>query len=175
MRAMRLVGAVALVVCWLAGLAACGSAGLPAPSRWAQPAADLAGQIADILGPGQAQLTIRNLSTIQTTEIPAIRKLLEQDLKTRGVLAGGAESANVIRVTLSENARERLWVAEVVEGNETRIAMVHVGRWDNSDTRSNKRRVVLRREKIPASSIGAAESCGIIPFWLRRKSTDISW
>jgi hypothetical protein len=34
-------------------------------------------EIADILGPGQAQLTIRNLSTIQTTEIPAIRKLLQ--------------------------------------------------------------------------------------------------
>ena len=58
-------------------------------------------------GPGQAQLTVRNLSTIQTSEIPAIRKLLEQDLKARGVLAGGAESANAIRVTLSENARER--------------------------------------------------------------------
>jgi hypothetical protein len=29
-------------------------------------------------------------------------------------------------VTLSENARERLWVAEIVEGNETRVAMVTV-------------------------------------------------
>ena len=86
------------------------------PSRWVQPAADLAAQIADILGPGQAQLSIRNLSTIQTSEIPAIRKLLEQDLKARGVIASGAESANAIRVTLSENARERLWVAEVVRG-----------------------------------------------------------
>jgi len=97
-----------------------------APGPWEKPAADLAEQVAEILGPGQARLTIRNLSTIPTDEIPAIRRLLEQDLKTHGVLGSGAESANAIRVTLSENARERLWVAEVVEGNETRVAMVQV-------------------------------------------------
>jgi hypothetical protein len=65
-------------------------------------------------------------STISNSEIPAIRRLLEQDLKAHGVLASGAESANSIRVTLSENTRERLWVAEVIEGSETRVAMVHV-------------------------------------------------
>jgi hypothetical protein len=97
-----------------------------APSPWEQPAAALAEQIAAILGPGQAHLTIRNLSKISTGEIPAIRRLLEQDLKARGVQASGAESANTIRVTLSENLRERLWVAEVVEGSETRVTMVHV-------------------------------------------------
>ncbi len=98
----------------------------PAPSPWEQPAATLASQIAEILGPGQARLTIRNLSTISNDEIPVIRRLLEQDLKTHGVAASGAESANTVRITLSENQRERLWVAEVVEGNETRVAMVQV-------------------------------------------------
>jgi hypothetical protein len=97
-----------------------------APSLWEQPAASLADEIAGILGPGQAHLTIRNQSTISVGEIPAIRRLLEQDLKGRGVLASGADSANTIRVTLSENARERLWVAEVIQGSETRVAMVHV-------------------------------------------------
>ncbi|MGD0731528.1 MAG: hypothetical protein ABR956_09695 [Terracidiphilus sp.] len=114
---------------WLVAAVASGMAGLAAnaaPSPWDQPAAALAGQIADILGPGQARLTIRNLSTVPTSEIPAIRELLEQDLKAHGVLASGAESANSIRVTLSEDQRERLWVAEVVEGNETRVAMVRV-------------------------------------------------
>jgi len=97
-----------------------------APGRWEQAASNLADQIAEILGPGQARLTIRNLSTIPTDEIPAIRKLLEQDLKAHGVQASGADSANTIRVTLSESASERLWVAEVVQGNETRVAMVRV-------------------------------------------------
>ena len=83
-------------------------------------------QIAEILGPGQARLTIHNLSTISNDEIPAIRRLLVEDLKALGVTASGAESANQIRLTLSENQRGRVWVAEVVEGNETRVAMVEL-------------------------------------------------
>jgi hypothetical protein len=114
---------VAMAVSSLLGLAVHAAA---APSPWDQPAAALAEEIAAILGPGQARLTIRNLSTVSTDAIPAIRSLLEQDLKTRGILASGAESANTIRVTLSENPRERLWVAEIVEGSETHVAMVHV-------------------------------------------------
>ncbi len=49
---------------------------------------------------------------------PLIRRLLVQDLKAHGVVMAGAESANTIRVTLSEeSATERMWVAEMVEGN----------------------------------------------------------
>jgi hypothetical protein len=101
-------------------------AGAQAQGRWEQPAQALAEKIGDVLGPAQARLVIHNNSTIAMDEVPVIRRLLEQDLKTRGVLASGAESANTIRVTLSENVRERLWVAEMVEGNQTRVAMVHV-------------------------------------------------
>jgi hypothetical protein len=116
---------------WLVGAAFSGlicvaASAAPAPSQWDQPAANLAEEIAGILGPGQARLTIRNFSTVPTDEIPAIRRLLEQNLKAHGVLASGVESANTIRITLSENARERLWVAEVIQGNETRVAMAHV-------------------------------------------------
>jgi len=118
---MKLVLLVAVIASGLMG-----STAAAAPGPWDQPAANLADQVAEILGPGQARLTIRNLSTIPIDEIPAIRLLLEQDLKTQGVMASGAESANTISVTLSENVRERLWVAEVVEGNETHIAMVRV-------------------------------------------------
>jgi hypothetical protein len=148
MRAMRLIRAVALGFLGLAGLTACGAQAAQTPGRWAQPAADLAGQIADILGPGQAQLTIRNLSTIQATEIPAIRKLLEQDLKSRGIVVSGGEgAANAVRVTLSENARERLWVAEVMEGSEVRNAMVHVDA-STPVVLVADARMVLRKEKV---------------------------
>jgi len=145
---MRLVGTVALVVCWLSGLVTSAAQTISAPSKWAQPAAELAGQIADILGPGQAQLTVRNLSTIPPSEVPGIRKQVEQGLKAHGVLAGGPESANAIRVTLSENARERLWVAEIAEGNKTRVTMVHVEAGESATVRSASERVVLRKEKI---------------------------
>jgi len=147
MRVMRLIWGVALAV-WAAAVLATNGAQMPqTQSRWAQPAAELAGQIADILGPGQAQVTIRNLSTIQAGEIPAIRKLLEQDLKAHGVIASGGESANTVRVTLSENARERLWVAEVVEGSETHVAMVHVDASTVAVTAADAH-MVLRKEKI---------------------------
>lgn len=145
---MRLVSAIVLAVCWSSGIAS-----LVAPAqqqeKWTRPAADLAGQIADILGPGQAQLTIRNLSTIPAGDIPAIRKLLEQDLKLRGVLAGGAESANLIRVVLSQNLRERLWVAEVVEGNDTRVTMVRADNLEPAATTPAGERVVLRKGILP--------------------------
>jgi hypothetical protein len=121
MMRMRLAGFIAMVASALMCQAA-----HAASSPWTQPASSLAEEIAGILGPGQASLTIRNLSTIPNDEIPSIRHLLEQDLKARGVLVSGTESANTIRVTLSENVRERLWVAEVIEGNESRVAMVHV-------------------------------------------------
>jgi hypothetical protein len=98
-----------------------------ATEQWEKPAADLAGQIAGILGPGQAKLIIRNLSSIPTGEIPAIRKLLAQDLKSHGITLAGAESANTVRVTLSEDLFDGLWIAEVDEGNQTQVVMVRAG------------------------------------------------
>jgi hypothetical protein len=123
---MKLVWPRAVVLIVASGLIGLAAGAAPTPGPWEQSAAELADQIAAILGPGQARLTIRNLSRVPSDEIPTIRRLLEQDLKARGVLASGVESANTIRVTLSENLRERLWVAEVIEGNETRVAMVRL-------------------------------------------------
>lgn len=144
---MKLIRAVALIVSGFA-MPLMSEGQVPkAPGRWTQPTAELAGEIADILGPGQAILTIRNLSTIQASDVPEIRKLIEQDLKTRGVMSGSADSANAIRITLSENTRERLWVAEIVEGNETRVAMVHVDAAPSVPA-ATPERMILRRERI---------------------------
>jgi hypothetical protein len=121
-----------------------------APGPWEQPAAALAEQIAGILGPSQAQLTIRNLSKISDDQIPAIRALLEQDLKTRGVVVSGVESANAIRVTLSENLRERLWVAEIVEGSETHVVMLHVDQ-QTAIASATPVQMALRKERILVS------------------------
>lgn len=114
-----------LVALGLSGLmtAAAGAA----PGSWQQPAAALASQVADLLGPGQAHVTFSNLSSIPNDQIPAIQQLLDQDLQARGVVPAGADSPNTIHVTLSESARERLWVAEVIEGDETKVAMVDGG------------------------------------------------
>jgi len=139
-----------LVVIGIAIWSLTGRAASAATSAWEQPSADLAEQVAGILGPGQARLTIRNLSTLPTDEIPAIRLLLEADLKAHGVAASGAESANLIRVTLSENQRGRLWVAEVVEGNETRVAMVQFGS-DSAQPPQAATGLTLRKQTVFAS------------------------
>jgi hypothetical protein len=118
-----------------------------APSAWDQPASALAARIADILGPGQAQLTLQNLSSIPADQIPAIRNLLSQDLKVHGIALTGADSANVVRVTLTESARERLWVAEIAEGDQTKVAMVELGPAP-ADTARPTGALVLRRQTI---------------------------
>jgi len=145
---MRLAGLIAIVASGLMGLVAHAES---ASSPWDQAAASLAAQIVEILGPGQAHLAIRNLSTVPTDEVPAIRKLLEQDLKAHGVTVAGDESANIIRITLSENVRERLWVAEVTEGSETRVTMVHLA-LDRPREAQPAGGITLRKQVIFTSS-----------------------
>jgi hypothetical protein len=98
-----------------------GNAGL---TPWDQPAAALAARIAAILGPGQARLTLRNLTSIPSEDLPVIHRLLDQNLRAHGITLSGDDAANQLRITLSENTRERLWIAEIVEGNQTRVVMV---------------------------------------------------
>lgn len=116
-------------------------------SPWDQAAATLAARIADTLGPGQARLSILNRSSIATDQVPAIRKLLAQDLRARGISLAGAESANEIRVTLSEDARERLWVAEIAEGDDAKVVMVELGPAP-ADIARPAGALVLRRQPI---------------------------
>jgi hypothetical protein len=146
---MKLVCLIAMVIGGLTSLSA--QTQDTAPSPWQQPAAALAEQVAALLGPGQAHLTIRNNSSIATEQIPSIRRLLTQELKARGVLNSGAESANAVRVTLSENARERLWIAEVIEGDETRVAMVRLDHGKAQQTQSAGG-LTLRTQTILATS-----------------------
>ncbi|HKF48914.1 MAG TPA: hypothetical protein VKB38_16260 [Terracidiphilus sp.] len=110
--------AAALVV-----LAAMPAHAATSATRWDRPASELASRIAEALGPASAHLEFRNLSTIPAGETNVIQHLLEDDLKSNGVTLAGAESANAIRVTLSKNTRGGLWVAEIVEGNETKVVM----------------------------------------------------
>jgi hypothetical protein len=98
-----------------------------AADPWDAPTAELAHQIAALTGPGTITLTIRNNSSIPTDEIPAIRRSLLNGLTTLGItVRAGTDAATIIRVTLSQSARAGLWVAEVQQGPETRVAMVSV-------------------------------------------------
>ena len=134
---------------WMSALLmSCTLLAAQAPGQWDQPASALAEQIAGVLGPGQATLSVRNLSSVADSEIPAIRAFIEKNLKSHGVVAASAESANTVRITLSENNRERLWVAEIVQGNETRVVMVEAGS-GSVRTSAVADYMTLRRERLP--------------------------
>lgn len=98
-----------------------------AASPWEAPAANLAQKIEAVLGASQAKLMVRNQSSIAEQDLAVIRKLLEDGLMARGVVLAGDESANAIRITLSENLRTRVWVAEIVQGNESKTVLVLAG------------------------------------------------
>ncbi len=120
-------------------------------SRWNEPAAELARRIADVLGPASAHLTIQNLSSISNDSVPAIRRLLEDGLKADGIAITNGDSANLLRVTLSENARGGLWVAEVVQGNQTRVVMATVNEAPASSA-ATKQKVMLHIQPIARAS-----------------------
>jgi len=108
----------------LAGFVALGAGAAAQGGPWDRPAAEMAHRIADVLGPASAQVTWANLSKIPSASVPVIRHLVEGDLAADGVSVTASDSANAVRITLSEDAHGGLWVAEIQQGNETRVAMV---------------------------------------------------
>ena len=169
---MKRIGWVSAV---LSGLAGSLLIHAQTTGQWVAPASALATQIAEIAGPGQAHLTLRNLSSIPSEELPAISRLLEQYLKAHGVLTSGTESANAIEITLSESMRQRLWVAEIIEGNETRVAMVSLPPGDAQQNRAAggltlRRQTVLttKDQVLAATEVGnllmAVESEALVVF-----------
>jgi hypothetical protein len=146
MRFPSLIRAVAAI---LGMVAVCGAAAGQNPRQ--EPAADLAAQIASILGHGTARLMIRNLSSLPVDAIPDIRKLLEQELRAHGIVANSAPNDTVIRVTLSESARGYTWVAEVVQGDDTQIAVADLPFSESSQTPAPVQ-LMLRREALITTS-----------------------
>jgi hypothetical protein len=97
-----------------------------AASAWDASSADMAKQIVAVTGPGTISLSIKNRSSISTDEIPVIRRALERELRAAGVTVRPQSSSAEVRLTLSQNAKGWLWVAEVQEGAELRVAMLQL-------------------------------------------------
>lgn len=95
-----------------------------AANSWDAPSLEMAKQIAAITGPGTVSLKINNRSSISADEIPAIRKALDRELRAAGVIVQAKNASSDVRLTLSQNAQGDLWVAEVQEGSEIKVAMV---------------------------------------------------
>jgi hypothetical protein len=115
-----------------------------AQTAWDSPSADLAKQIAAITGPGTITLTITNRSTIATDDIPAIRKSVERELRSAGIITRAKDADSDVRVTLSQNLQGWLWIAEIQEGSETRVAMLPVAGASTATTSNSTPAVTLR-------------------------------
>jgi hypothetical protein len=137
----------------------------PAPTHaaaaWDAPATQLAGQIAAILGPGQAQLELTNRSAIPAADLPIIRQSLEDALRTHGIRPGSTESANTVRITLSENDRESLWVAEILEGNQHPVTMVHFAK-QHAAPPASASGITLERKQLWSSSESDSSAAPIL-------------
>ncbi len=97
-----------------------------AANSWDAPSSEMAKQIAAITGPGTVSLKINNRSSISTDDLPAIRKAVDRELRAAGVSVQVKNASSDVRLTLSQNAQGYLWVAEVQEGSEVKVAMVAV-------------------------------------------------
>jgi hypothetical protein len=104
----------------------------------------MAKQIVAVTGPGAITLSIKNRSSISTDEIPAIRKALERELRAAGVTVRAQSSNAEVRLTLSQNAKGWLWVAEMQEGAELRVAMLQLPVTTSGTAAATAPRMVLQ-------------------------------
>lgn len=113
---------------------------------YAQPAAQLARDIVAITGPGAASMSYRNQSSLPPDQIEFVRRAIENQLRTAGVRIGAPASAAAdIRVTFSENAQGYVWVAEVQQGNDVKVAIVAAERQATSAAPGRASAMSLRK------------------------------
>jgi hypothetical protein len=121
---------------------------LPATAQWTEPSAQLARDIAAITGPGTVTITVHNISSLTADYIPVIKRDLQNDLRGAGVRVVGANAAADIKLTLSENVQGYVWVAEVHQANETKVAMVTAPRSQTAAQALNGPLVAIRKTPL---------------------------
>ena len=101
-----------------------------------QPESQLSAKIAAVTGPGVIALDVTNRSSISSPDAEQIRRALVSSLADSGVRVWGPDqAAATVRVTLSENLRDYVWVAEIHQGiNEPAVALVSAPRPDSASS-----------------------------------------
>ncbi len=113
---------------------------------WSAKSAELAKAIAGASGPGTITLSVVNASSLPKDQVTEIQRAIEAQLRAAGVRIGAAANANSdVRVTLSENLHEYVWVAEIKQGNDTRVEMVSSPRSASAATPKNGATVSVRK------------------------------
>src|SRR5215475_5530258 len=103
---------------------------LAGASDWRAPESQLAAKIAALTGASVISLDVRNASSIAPSYVEEIRRGLTAVLGTSGVQVWQPDQAGIeVRVVLSENLEDYVWVAEVHKGAaEPGIVMISISR-----------------------------------------------
>jgi hypothetical protein len=118
--------------------------------NWQLPVGQLARQIAGITGPGSVGVTVINRSSLALADVEEIRNRLTAELAAYGVqTANSDQPAESVEVTLSENLRSYLWVAQIRQGtSEPVVVMTSVSAPDRTIEDHSSPRVTIRKELL---------------------------
>ena len=97
---------------------------------WHDPVSQLAPKITAATGPGVVALEINNRSSISSADVEEIRREITSSLAASGVRVWQPDQAAAnIKLTLSENLRDYVWVAEIQPGtNDAKVILVSTPR-----------------------------------------------
>jgi hypothetical protein len=110
-----------------------------------EPATNLARLVSGTTGPGVITLAFANTSSLPKSDEIEVRRNFESQLRAAGVRIGSAADAHSdVRVTLSENLQDYVWVAEIKEGSETKVQMVSFPRTTAAQTSKTQPNVTIR-------------------------------
>jgi hypothetical protein len=118
-----------------------------AAQDWNAPARELADQLRrQIPPPARLDWSVQNRSTLSEDELRAIRRAIGTEFGSAGYRAGeSGASAGQVRISVSENFQNYLWVAQVLRGETSSVMMVAVPRAPATPPRENASLVISRK------------------------------
>lgn len=122
----------------------------PPPADFIQPTRDLAQKIVDAVGP-RAKLTldVRNISSLTAADVSRIHAALEAALRATGATLVTTPPADAeVRVTVSENLRSFLWVAEIRRAGSQQNVIVTLPKPISAGVASGQQQYVLVKKLI---------------------------
>jgi len=116
---------------------------------WTGPEQELAKRIAAVTGPGAVAVDVMNRSSLRKRDVDEIGASLRSRLESLGLRAVKPEqAAAAIKVTLSENLQNYVWVAEIQQGaGEFSVVMVSTPRVEDGALVGEPAPLVIR--KVP--------------------------
>ena len=119
---------------------------------WGAPEQQLTAKIMAVVSTGPATVEVSNRSSLGQAEVEAIRRGLIERLTSLGLKLSNTDSASSsIRIFLSENLQEYVWVAEIRKGaNEPIVVMVSRSR-ANAEVAREIPAVTLRKSLLWSS------------------------